>query len=85
MTDSPGMGELLLEHLHLARNLRRLEIVFEQDCCIGLFECYEVCPVNCWRLDEVNGKVEFIGAKRCIACNACVLQCSAEAIELRVP
>ena len=52
MTDSPGMGELLLEHLHLARNLRRLEIVFEQDRCIGLFECYEVCPVNCWRLDE---------------------------------
>jgi NAD-dependent dihydropyrimidine dehydrogenase PreA subunit len=85
MADSPGMGKLLLEHWHLARNLRRLEIVFEPERCIGLFECYEVCPVNCWLIDEANGKVDFIGAKRCIACNACVLQCSAEAIELRVP
>lgn len=84
MTDSPGMLELLLEHWHLARSLRRLEIEFEPEKCIGLFECYEVCPVDCWRFVPEDRKVEFIGAERCIACNACVLQCAAEAIGLKV-
>ena len=84
MATSPGWRELLREHWHLARTLRRLEIVFDLDRCIGLFECYEVCPVDCWRLDPQHRRVEFIGAERCIACNACVLQCSADAIELRV-
>ncbi|TFH38095.1 MAG: hypothetical protein E4G99_00425 [Anaerolineales bacterium] len=81
---SPGWRELLLEHWHLARTLRRLEIVFEPERCMGLFECYEVCPVECWRILQDQDVVEFIGAGRCIACNACVLQCSAGAIELRV-
>lgn len=84
MAEAPGLLDLMLEHWHLARTLRRLEIVFEPERCIGLFECYEVCPVDCWRLDPANDKVAFIGMDRCIACNACVLQCSAEAIELKV-
>lgn len=84
MAETPGLRKLMLEHWHLARTLRRLEIVFVPECCIGLFECYEVCPVNCWKMDGRSGKVEFIGAEHCIACNACVLQCAAEAISLRV-
>jgi NAD-dependent dihydropyrimidine dehydrogenase PreA subunit len=84
MSDSPSMREMLVEHWHLARSLRRLQIFFDASRCIGLFECYEVCPVDCWSIDEGLGIVEYIGADRCIACNACVLQCSAEAIELRV-
>ena len=84
MSDSPGMRDLLLEHWKLARTLRRLEIVFDPERCIGYFDCYEVCPVDCWRIDDRGDKVEFIGASRCIACNACVLQCSADAIELKV-
>lgn len=84
MTDSPPLTDLLLEHWHLARTLRRLSIVFSPERCVGLFECYEVCPVDCWRRDEAQGVVEFIGAERCIACNACVLQCTAQAIELKV-
>ena len=55
MTDSPGMLELLLEHWHLARSLRRLAIVFEPEKCVGLFECYEVCPVDCWRFTPGDG------------------------------
>ncbi len=84
MAESPGMRELILEHWHLARTLRQLEIAFDPEQCVGLFECYEVCPVNCWEIDDGVGKVKFIGADRCIACNACVLQCSATAIELKV-
>jgi NAD-dependent dihydropyrimidine dehydrogenase PreA subunit len=84
MAESPALRDLLLEHWHLARTLRKLEIVFEPARCVGLFECYEVCPVDCWRIDAAVGKVEFIGASRCVACNACVLQCSVDAIELKV-
>jgi NAD-dependent dihydropyrimidine dehydrogenase PreA subunit len=84
MCASPGWTTLLMEHWHLARSLRRLEIVFEPERCIGLFECYQVCPVDCWRPLNEEGRVEFIGAERCIACNACVLQCKADAIELKV-
>ena len=83
MTESPGLRALVLEHWHLARTLRHLEIIFTPEKCIGLFECYEVCPVDCWRVTANSEKVEFIGAEQCIACNACVLQCSAEAIELK--
>lgn len=84
MAGSPRLRELLLEHWHLARTLRRLEIVFDPERCVGLFECFEVCPVECWHKNREQNKVEFIGARRCIACNACVLQCSVEAIELKV-
>jgi NAD-dependent dihydropyrimidine dehydrogenase PreA subunit len=84
MSASPRWSALLKEHWHLARSLRHLEIIFEPERCIGMFECYQVCPVDCWRLFKDEGRVEFVGAERCIACNACVLQCSAGAIELRV-
>lgn len=84
MTASPGWRELLLEHWHLARTLRRLEIIFAPERCIGLWECYEVCPVDCWEPDYQRDVVAFVGAERCIACNACVIQCSAGAIELIV-
>jgi NAD-dependent dihydropyrimidine dehydrogenase PreA subunit len=84
MSDSPSLRDLLIEHWHLARSLRKLQIDFDPKRCIGLFECYEVCPVDCWRIDERRDIVEYIGAERCIACNACVLQCSAEAIKLSV-
>jgi NAD-dependent dihydropyrimidine dehydrogenase PreA subunit len=85
MATSPGWRELLFEHWHLARTLRRVQIVFSAERCIGLWECYEVCPVDCWAPERESGVVRFVGLDRCIACNACVLQCSAGAIELRVP
>lgn len=85
MPTSPSLRDLLLEHWHLARSLRRLEIVFHPEKCVGLFDCYEVCPVDCWRPARERGTVDFIGADRCVACNACVLQCSVDAIELKVP
>jgi NAD-dependent dihydropyrimidine dehydrogenase PreA subunit len=83
MTASPSWRDLLLEHWHLARTLRCMEIIFDPERCVGLWECYQVCPVDCWKPDYQRGVVTFIGAERCIACNACVLQCSAEAIDLK--
>jgi NAD-dependent dihydropyrimidine dehydrogenase PreA subunit len=40
--------------------------------------------VECWEKDVENRKARFIAPERCIACNACVLQCPEGAIELRI-
>lgn len=85
MSQPPGIGSLLGEHIHLALNLRRLEIAFDPVKCQGVWECYLVCPVGCWIPDRDRGVAIFQNAERCIACNACVLQCPEEAIELKVP
>ena len=80
---SPGMIDLIKEQWHLALHLRRMRIVFDADRCKGFFECYEVCPVDCWEPDEAARVVNFQKAEACIACGSCVLQCPEDAIELR--
>ncbi|NIM96213.1 MAG: hypothetical protein GTO18_21150 [Anaerolineales bacterium] len=85
MSEGPSMQSLLKEHIHLARVLRRMEIRFDSAQCLGLWHCYEVCPVDCWAPDWERGTVVFQNKEKCIACGACVLQCPEEAIELRVP
>ena len=83
MASDPTLWSSLREHLELARKLRNLKIYFDADLCIGAWACYEVCPVDCWMPDSDRNVVEFHHPERCIACNACVLQCPEEAIELR--
>ena len=85
MGEGPSLRSLLLEHLHLARTLRRLEIHYDPGSCSGVWECYQVCPVDCWTPDYEKQVVLFHHPERCIACGACVLQCPQRAIELRIP
>jgi NAD-dependent dihydropyrimidine dehydrogenase PreA subunit len=85
MPESPSMVDLLKEHIDLARRLRVVQIHFDPERCKGVWQCYEVCPVGCWRPDRENRVVVFEHAERCIACGACVLQCPEKAIELKVP
>lgn len=82
MSSSPGIGDLLAEHLHLARRLRSMEIKLDYQACTGTYQCYEVCPVGCWTPDRPKRKVVLHDIQLCIACGACVLQCPQEAIEL---
>jgi NAD-dependent dihydropyrimidine dehydrogenase PreA subunit len=84
MAENPKMIDLLKEHLELAQVLRRLRIHFDPVKCTGVWECVQVCPVECWEKDVENRKARFIAPERCIACNACVLQCPEGAIELRI-
>lgn len=80
---SPGFLELMKEHWHLALHLRSMRIVFHAERCTGVLECFEVCPVDCWKPDPEAQTVIFQHAEACIACEACVLQCPEGAIELR--
>lgn len=79
----PTLLSSLKEHLHLARELRNLEIQFYPQKCKGVWQCYAVCPVGCWTPDYVRRKVVFHDPEKCIACGACVLQCPEDAIELK--
>ncbi|MEJ2759859.1 MAG: ferredoxin family protein [Anaerolineales bacterium] len=84
MADNPKFMDLMNEHLELAKHLRGMHIVFDPEKCTGVWECVQVCPVECWEKDEANRKSRFVRPERCIACNACVLQCPEKAIELKI-
>ncbi len=83
VTRNPSIYSSLVEQWHIARTLRNLQIHFDPQKCTGVYQCYEVCPVDCWTPDYENHKVIFHDQERCIACGACVLQCPEDAIELR--
>ena len=83
MSTQPTLWSSIVEHWHLAQTLRYLKIQFDPELCSGAWECYEVCPVDCWTPDRVSNIVVFHDPDRCIACGACVLQCPENAIELK--
>jgi NAD-dependent dihydropyrimidine dehydrogenase PreA subunit len=83
MSDQPTLMSSLKEHLKLARELRNLQIHFYPEKCKGVWQCYEVCPVDCWTPDRARRVVVFHNPEKCIACGACVLQCPEDAIELK--
>jgi NAD-dependent dihydropyrimidine dehydrogenase PreA subunit len=85
MAEGPTLLALLREHWHLARTLRRLEIRLYPERCSGVWECVEVCPVDCWSPNRERNVVRLNHPENCIACGACVLQCPEKAIALEVP
>jgi NAD-dependent dihydropyrimidine dehydrogenase PreA subunit len=82
VADKATLWSSLAEHWQIARSLRRLQIHYDPEKCKGVWQCYEVCPVNCWTPDHARGVAIFHHPERCIACRACVLQCPEHAIEL---
>jgi len=85
MSAEPNFWSSMLEHLELARKLRKLQIYYHPEKCKGVWQCYEVCPIGCWTPDDKRRIAVFHNPELCIACGACVLQCPEKAIELRVP
>jgi NAD-dependent dihydropyrimidine dehydrogenase PreA subunit len=76
----------MLTELKRARVLRRERIVLDEAKCKGTWQCYEVCPIGCWRPNREIRKVSLHDPENlCIACGACVLQCPEDAIQLTVP
>jgi len=58
-----------------------VEINTEQ--CNGCGICVEICPLDCLRMDE-NEKA-FMKYDECWYCGSCTLECSMDAIILRLP
>jgi len=83
MSKNPTFLSSLSKNKEIAQMLRRLQIHFYPDICVGIYQCFAVCPVGCWTPDRVHRKVIFHDPEKCIACGACVLQCPEKAIELR--
>ena len=83
MSENPTLGESLAVHWQHAKTLRKLRIHFYPDKCKGIWQCYEVCPIGCWVPDRGKRNVAHINTEKCIACEACVLQCPEDAIELK--
>ena len=79
-----GIKEMLVKELKAVQELRYLQIEFDPARCTGVWQCYQVCPVGCWRPNYERRVVEFHDGHLCIACGACVLQCPEDAISLRV-
>jgi NAD-dependent dihydropyrimidine dehydrogenase PreA subunit len=85
LSGDPNLWALVAEHWKLMKTLRRLQIRLIPERCVGVWECYEVCPVGCWKPDYEKQKVVLQHTHRCVACNACVIQCPQDAIALVVP
>ena len=83
MSTQPTLWSSLKENLEIARTLRGMRLYFDPQSCVGIWECYEVCPVGCWSRDLENNVATLEEPDDCIACGACILQCPEKAIELR--
>jgi NAD-dependent dihydropyrimidine dehydrogenase PreA subunit len=82
MSKEPTFWSSVAQHWQIARTLRRLKIHFDPAKCIGVWQCYDVCPVGCWTPNLQTRVAEFHDEQLCVACGACVLQCPEGAIEL---
>lgn len=51
--------------------------------CRGCWTCIEVCPVGCFHPDPHQVRiVRMVGTDACVACGACVLQCTEAALRM---
>ena len=59
---------------------RLLKVVLETEKCTGCGVCVNVCPRNCFIMEENLRKAAMPGAERCVQCSACIVQCPEDAL-----
>jgi ferredoxin len=64
---------------------RRLHVELDLAKCHGAGACVEVCPRDCYELDQGRGKVSMPGSIRCVQCGACIVQCPCDALSFATP
>ncbi len=62
-----------------------LRVVLDPERCRGCGTCVDVCPRNCYELDDRLGKVAMPRAGRCVQCGACIVQCPFDALHFQTP
>jgi NAD-dependent dihydropyrimidine dehydrogenase PreA subunit len=79
-----SIRDMLAREWYSVQELRKLKIHFNASLCTGTWQCYEVCPIGCWKPDYSAQVALFDEDCLCVACGACVLQCKPKAIRLEV-
>jgi ferredoxin len=64
---------------------RFLTIVLEAGKCKGAGLCEQVCPRNCYEVDENRHIATIPRANKCVQCGACIVQCPFDALYFRSP
>jgi len=64
---------------------RLLKVVLDEEKCRGAGFCEQVCPRNCYEVDNNRHKATMSGAERCVQCGACIIQCPFDALCFRSP
>jgi len=64
---------------------RRLKVILDEGKCKGAGFCEQICPKNCFEVDEIQHRAKMPGAERCIRCSACIVQCPFDALLFESP
>lgn len=64
---------------------RLFTVVLDEEKCRGLGYCEEVCPRNCYQVDEERHRASMPRAERCVRCGACIVQCPLDALHFESP
>jgi NAD-dependent dihydropyrimidine dehydrogenase PreA subunit len=57
-----------------------LKVTLDEDKCKGTGFCEQVCPRNCFEMDEQHRAAKMPRADSCIQCAACIVQCPFDAL-----
>ncbi|MDD3754218.1 MAG: ferredoxin family protein [Methanobacterium sp.] len=60
-----------------------VEIIIDEDACVGCASCVEDCPNDVYEMDEANNKTKVVNEVDCMACLSCHEICPAQAMEHR--
>lgn len=64
---------------------RFLHIVIDTEKCQGAGFCEQVCPKNCYEVDQSRHLATQPRADQCVQCGACIVQCPFDALYFRSP
>lgn len=62
--------------------IKRPQLSYEQDQCVGCGLCAKVCPHSCHEIDDLSVRGHFIDRSRCQACGLCTDVCPAGALKI---
>ncbi|MHA1115021.1 MAG: HgcAB-like fusion protein [Candidatus Heimdallarchaeaceae archaeon] len=63
----------------------KYKILLDKEKCKGTGICIDVCPRNCYSMDEEEKKVKIVNSIDCIKCGACIVQCPFDALSFITP